>query len=382
MHKVSATVTTAEPIRVMHVIDKLGVGGSSVHGITQLLAQSMPMFDPGQFEFTVCSLRPPEPAGEVLKKAGVRLEYLSRSKFDPRTLSDLLALVKRKSPRILHLHGFGATSFGRLVSLITGIPNIVHEHLVFFRQPFYLTLADTLLSPLTTKALAVSKPVREYMVKSRKIAPDKLETFFCGVPLAQFKTPSARRIKRERVALGIAPDEKIVCTVGRLDTQKGQILLLRAAPLVLSKMARTRFLIVGDGPDLAMLESEARQLGIAQRVIFTGYRSDVATLIGMSDVFAIPSLYEGGPITLLEAMNMRKPVVGTPVGLMGEVIRDQKSGFLVPVGDSRSLAEKILILLQDPKLASMMGEKGWELVQRHDMSDYVRRLESIYRSLC
>jgi glycosyltransferase involved in cell wall biosynthesis len=378
----ASALTYPAPIRVMHVIDKLGVGGSSVHGITQLLAQSMPMFDPGHFEFTVCSLRQPEPAGDVLKNSGVRLEYLSRSKFDPRTLSDLLALVKRKSPRILHLHGFGASSFGRLVSWITGIPNIVHEHLVFFHQPLYVTIADTVLSPLTTKALAVSKPVREYMVKYRKIAPGKLETFFCGVPLAQFKAPSPRMIKKERIRLGIAPDEKIVCTVGRLDTQKGQVLLLRAAPLILAKTAHTRFLIVGDGPDLAMLESEARKLGIAQRVIFTGYRSDVATLIGMSDVFAIPSLYEGGPITLLEAMNMRKPVVGTPVGLMGEVIRDQKSGFLVPVGDSRSLAEKILILLQDPKLASMMGEKGWELVQRHDMSDYVRRLESIYRSLC
>jgi glycosyltransferase involved in cell wall biosynthesis len=238
------------------------------------------------------------------------------------------------------------------------------------------------LSPLTTKALAVSKPVSEYMVKSRKIAPGKLETFFCGVPLSQFKAPSARRIKRERLALGIGPEEKVVCTVGRLDTQKGQILLLRAAPAILAKMAHTRFLIVGDGPDLAMLESEARQLGIARQVIFTGYRSDVATLIGMSDVFAIPSLYEGGPITLLEAMNMRKPVVGTPVGLMGEVIRDQESGFLVPIEDSASLAEKILILLQDPQLSRKMGEKGWELVQQHDMSDYVRRLEGIYRSLC
>jgi glycosyltransferase involved in cell wall biosynthesis len=76
--------------------------------------------------------------------------------------------------------------------------------------------------------------------------------------------------------------------------------------------------------------------------------------------FVIPSLYEGGPITLLEAMNMRKPVVGTPVGLMGDVIQDQ----LVPVADSGSLAEKVSILLQDPKLARMMGEKGWELVQQ------------------
>jgi hypothetical protein len=153
-------VPLSAPIKVLHVIDKLGARGSSIHGITQLLAQSIPMFDPQDFKFTVCSLRWPEPAGKVLEDAGVRLFYCSRSKFDPLTLIDLLRMVRRQRPHILHLHCFGAGNFGRLAGWWNGLPNIVHEHVVIQRQPAYQTLAEILLSPLTTRAIAVSKPVR------------------------------------------------------------------------------------------------------------------------------------------------------------------------------------------------------------------------------
>jgi glycosyltransferase involved in cell wall biosynthesis len=378
---VIAVPAAPEPIRVLHVIDKLGVGGSSIHGITQLLAQSTPMFDPRQFQFTVCSLRQPETAGAVLKQAGIPLRFLSRGKFDPRTLKDLLGIVKRNRSQILHLHGFGSTNFGRLVSLLTGLPNIVHEHMVFANQPFYQTVADTVLSPLTTRALAISKPVRDYMVQTRKIQPVILDTFFCGVPLSQLHTPSPAETKSARDALGIAPDEKVVCAVGRLDPLKGLTFLLQAASRILKKRPRVRFLIVGDGPDHSALVLRAQQLGLGDRVVFAGYRRDVPTLINLSDVFAIPSLSEGGPITLLEAMQMRKPVVATPVGLISEVLQDGESGFIVPLKDPDQMAQKILVLLDDPELARKMGEKGWQLSQGFDMSHYVRRLEEIYRSL-
>jgi glycosyltransferase involved in cell wall biosynthesis len=383
MNKAVTAVSAApEPIRVLHVIDKLGVGGSSIHGITQLLAQSTPMFDPRQFQFTVCSLRQPETAGAVLRQVGIPLRFLSRGKFDPRTLKDLLGIVRRNRTQILHLHGFGSTNFGRLVSLLTGRPNIVHEHMVFTKQPFYQTVADTVLSPLTTRALAISKPVRDYMVQTRKIQPVILDTFFCGVPLSQFHKPSPAETKSARDALGIAPDEKVVCAVGRLDPLKGLIFLLNAAARILKKQPRVRFLIVGDGPDHSALELHAQQLGLGDRVVFTGYRPDVPTLISLSDVFAIPSLSEGGPITLFEAMQMRKPVVATPVGLISEVLQDGESGFLVPLKDPDQMAQKILMLIDDPELARKMGEKGWQLSQGFDMSHYVRRLEDIYRSLC
>ena len=368
-------------IRVMHIIDKLGVRGSSIHGVTQILVQSIPLFDPQRFQFSVCSLRAPETAGELLKQEDVKLYYLNKGKFDPTTLSSLLAVIQKERPQIVHLHGFGAGNFGRIAALLKGLPNIVHEHVVFPHQPRYQTLADAILSPLTTKGIAVSHPVRDYMVKYRKIKPEKVETLFFGLSLSEFQPPPPDEIHEQRALLGIAPDEQVVCTVGRLDTQKGQRYLLKAARLILEELPRTRFLIVGDGPDREMLTSLVQEDGIADRVIFTGFRTDVATLISLSDVFVIPSLFEGGPITLFEAMNMRKPVVGTPVGLMGDLIQDGETGFLVPCEDVSLLAERLITLLKNPELSQMIGEKGWQVCQQYDISHYVQRLGEIYQEL-
>jgi glycosyltransferase involved in cell wall biosynthesis len=369
------------PINVMHIIDKLGVSGSSIHGVTRALAWWIPRFNADRFRFSICSLRAPEPAGKVLERAGIPVTFLSKHKLDPTTLTALLDLIKRESPDILHLHGFGAANFGRLASLITGIPNIVHEHVVFLKQPAYQTIADACLSPLTSRAIAISAPVYDYMVQMRKIQPDKLETFFYGIPLTEFQAPAADRIEDLRRQLGIADDEQVISTVGRLDTQKGQIYLLKAAALILKKLPNVRFLIVGDGPDREMLERVAAEEGILERVIFTGYRDDVPALLTISDVFAVPSLFEGGPLTIFEAMNLHKPVVGTPTGLIPDVVRDDETGFIVPCADAEQLAEKLLYLLENPTLAQAMGQRGWQVCQEYDISKSVERLGKIYMEM-
>lgn len=285
----------SQPIRVMHVIDKLSVSGSGIHGVARAIERWIPRFDPQQFQFSVCSLRVPELAGEILEREGIPVSFLSRGKLDPRTLTSLLSLIKHERPHILHLHGYGATNFGRIVSFLTGLPNIVHEHVVIPHQPFYQTIADTLLSPLTTKAIAVSKPVCDFIIHGRKVRPEKLETLIIGLPLAEFQAPEQNEVQMKRTHLGISPDDQVVCTVGRLDTQKGQIYLLKAAVEILNKFPKTRFLIVGDGPDLPMLQFVAQQEGIAERVIFTSFRKDIPALLAISNIVTIPSLWEGDP---------------------------------------------------------------------------------------
>ncbi|NEO98901.1 MAG: glycosyltransferase family 4 protein [Symploca sp. SIO2E9] len=365
----------------MHVIDKLSVAGSGIHGITKAIEWWIPRFESQQFQFTVCSLRSPEVAGEIFEQKKIPIFFLSKGKFSLSTLTSLIALIKHKRVHILHLHGYGATNFGRLASLLTGIPNIVHEHTVIDNQPFYQTVADYILSPLTTKAIAISEPVREFMIHRRKVKPKKLETFFIGLPLAEFKPPEPTEVDKKRTELGIFPDQQVVCNVGRLDTQKGQIYLLKAAISILKELPNTRFLIVGEGPDRSMLESFAQREGIAQQVIFTGLRNDIPALLALSDIAAIPSIWEGGPLTLFEAMNLRKPVVGTPVGLMGEVIHEGETGFLVPCQNVELLAEKLIFMLKNPQMAKKMGEEGWKACQNYDTSHSVQRLREIYREL-
>lgn len=380
-HRHSTAGTKSEPIRVMHVIDKLSVSGSGVHGITKAIEWWIPRFNKKEFQFTVCSLRAPEPAGEILNQKGISTVFLDKGKFSPSTLTGLLRLIKYEKPHVLHLHGYGATTFGRLASLFTGVPNIVHEHAVLPKQPLYQTIIDKLLSPLTTKALAVSTQVYDFMHDVRQESRKKLETLIIGIPLNEFQAPPPSQVTATREQLGIKPEEQVVCTIGRLDTQKGQTYLLRAAPAILQAFPTARFLIVGDGPDLVKLQAIAQTEGVADRVIFTGLRRDVPALLALSDVVAIPSVFEGGPLTLLEAMNLGKPVVGTPVGFMADLITEGESGLLVPCQNSSQLAEKIILLLNDPQLAKTIGNKAKNICQDYDISHSQQRLREIYREL-
>lgn len=369
----------SKSIHVMHIIDKLSVAGSGVHGVAKALEWWIPAFDPNKFRFSLCSLRSPEPAGEVFTKQGTPVHFLDKNKFDPTTIPALVSLIKREKPDIIHLHGYGATNFGRIASFFTGVPNIVHEHTVIDDQPLYQTIADTVLAPLTTTAIAISKPVYDFMVERRKLTPS--HTFFYGLPLDEFQAPAPAQVEQTRQALGIPSEESVVCNVGRLDTQKGQLYLLQAAVSVLKTLPNTRFLIVGEGPDRDMLETFAKENGIEQQVTFTGLRKDVPALLALSEVVAIPSLWEGGPITLFEAMNISKPVIGTPVGLMGNVIQEGETGFVVPKETSEPLAEKLIYLLQNPDKAKAMGAKGGEICQQYDISHSAGQLSTIYTDL-
>jgi glycosyltransferase involved in cell wall biosynthesis len=337
--------------------------------------------DRSEFQFSVCSLRAPEEAARFFEEKGIDVQFLSRGKFDPRTLPDLLKIIRDQQPDILHLHGYGATNFGRLAGALKGIPRIVHEHVVIEDQPAYQTLADAVLSPLTTRAIAISPTVEKFMVERRKIDPDQIDCFFYGIPLSDFTTSSESVIQRKRQELGIKPEQPIVCSVGRLDKQKGQTYLLSAAKDVVAQVPDVVFLVVGDGPAFASLKEQRDRLGLADSVIFTGHRDDVPDLLAMSDVVALPSLWEGGPITLFEAMSVGKPVVGTPVGLMPEVIEEGRTGHLVPVEDAESLAARLVELLDHPERAAKMGKEAHKAVQKYDLSNAVERLTGLYRDI-
>jgi glycosyltransferase involved in cell wall biosynthesis len=377
----SPSVTQSTPIKVLQILDKLGVKGSMVHGVSRALSWWIPRFDSSQFEISVCSLRAPEPAIEVFRQAGIEVTFLSKGKFDPTTLTSIMALIDREKPDILHLHDYGATTFGRIAGFLKGVPRLVHEHSPLPNQPIYQTLADFALARMTTKAVAVSDSVRDFMIRERHVKPELIETFFVGIPLDEFQLPDADVLASTRQELAIGPEDKVIATVGRLDPAKGQVYLLEAAKLVLDELPNTRFLIVGDGSDLEMLQARAATLGVEQGVTFTGFRSDIPAIYGISDVVAMPSLWEGKPIALLEAMNLGKPTVGTPWVLSADIMSNGGVGLSVPTEDSAALAEKLLVLLRDPALAQEMGARAKERSKDFDVSITIERLSRIYREL-
>jgi glycosyltransferase involved in cell wall biosynthesis len=188
---------------------------------------------------------------------------------------------------------------------------------------------------------------------------------------------------RVRAQFGIGQDAPVVGTVSRLgEHRKGIHHFLEMAADVAAVDTSTHFLIVGDGPLRSDLEQQADQLGIRQRVTFAGERQDIPELLSAMQVFVMPSLYEAGPFTVLEAMAMEKPVVSTPVGLVPDVIQDGVTGRLAPVADSAALSRAVLDLLADAEATRRIAERGRvAVVERFALDRMIDGVAAVYRDV-
>ncbi|WP_413160954.1 glycosyltransferase [Capilliphycus salinus ALCB114379] len=369
------------PVRVLHVIDKLSVDGSGIHGATKLLDWLTSYSDKDKFQFSVCSLRRVEPAGEIFERNRIPIFFLGRHKFDPRTLFDLLKLIEREQPDILHLHGYGAANFGRIASLLTGIPNVVHEHAVLVNQPFYQTIIDGLLSPLTTKAIAVSTSVKDFMIEYRSISENCIEVIRNGVPLKSFQSQpktNNTNAKDLRAQFDIPENHMVVGIIGRLNPIKGHQYFIEAASQILQNHTNVTFLVVGEGELKESLEELAQSLGVAHAVKFTGYREDIPAFLSIIDIVAIASLTEGGPLVLIEAMAAECAVVSTNTIGLKDAIVEGETGYLVPPQNSQALAEKIAALIGRPSLCKKIAEQAQASVFQFDISETVKAIEKCY----
>lgn len=363
------------PVRVLHVVDKLSASGSTVHGLTRLLSWWIPRFDPERALASVVSLRGPDPGQELLEKAGVEFRYAGSFKYDPRTLPNLVQTVRDQKIDILHLHGYGGWTLGRICGWITGLPCIVHGHICDTAIPAYQRLADRALRSRTAAAIAISRPVADFLVGKRSIRARDVQIVYSGVPLELFRTPPSGRWHR---ALSIPDGHQLVATVGRLHPAKGLAYFLRAARQVLDAVEDVTFLIVGDGELLGELQRQARKLSLQDHVIFTGHIDDVPSLLAEVDVFAISSVTEGGPVTLFEAMAAGRAIVATSVGAVPEVLEDSAAGLVIPPGDADALAVKCILLLENRALVEGFGNRAREEARRYETSEAVKAFELLY----
>ncbi len=373
------------PRRILHVVDKLAIGGSTIHGATTCIAVWVPRYDPTRFDVRVCNLRGRDRGVEYLERLGIPVVPVERGRFDPRTLRDLVRIVRQQGIDLLHLHGYGATNFGRLAGRLVGVPSIVHEHFADLRMPAYQRAADRALRPLTVWAIAVSEAVRGFMLRDRAIPAERLEVVYNGAALETFDGFPARgspawRALRERLRLPVA--RPVIAIVARLTPIKGHTYFLQAAARVVRQVPDVTFLVVGDGELDATLRAEARHLGLEGQVVFTGYRGDVPALLAASDALAITSIHEGAPLSLLEAMAAGCGIVATHVGGIGEVLEDGVSGLLVHPQDPDAIAGGLLRLIGDPSLRTRLGSAAQSAVAaRFDVRTTVRRLEDRYTAL-
>src|SRR4051812_6823439 len=260
-----------------------------MHGVKRLFSWMIPRFDAARYHVALVSLRKKDLSEETLESMGVDISYLHRSKFDPATLPALLKIIDRQRTDILHLHGYGATTFGRLAGKMRGLPTILHEHANLTDTPWFQKVADRVLAPSTDIAIAVSKSTAEFVIQARQMPAERVKVVYLGVPLEEFsRSRTADEIAADRRELGIADDEFLVGSVTRLHDSKGNSFLVEAAKSVLERRPKTRFLVFGEGPLRPELEAQARALGISDRFAFSGFARDVARVVSAFDLSVFP----------------------------------------------------------------------------------------------
>jgi glycosyltransferase involved in cell wall biosynthesis len=371
----------ADPVRVLHVCDKLGIRGATVHGITRLITWWFSRWDSSRCHVELVGLRGWDASADDLVEHGVPVRCLDKGKFEPTTLLELIRLVLREKFQILHVHGYGASSFGRLAGAIAGVPVIVHEHFVDPAMPIVQRLPDRVLANLSCRGLGVSNSVVEFMANERYIPRERLELLPNGAPLADFHPVNAAAADAARRALAIPPGVPVIGAIGRLDEQKGILYLLKAMPLLRERGLEPWLLLIGDGCQEQDLREEARALGIADRVVFAGFTRDTRAWQTLLDIQVFPSLWEGTPLTLFEAMAMARPIVATYVDGLGEVLEHDVTGLLIPPKDPAALADAFAALLAEPKRAMALARNAHEAGKAYDIQNAVDRMQEIYEQL-
>jgi len=350
-----------------------------MHGVKRLFAWMIPRFDPERYNVSLVSLRRKDLSEETLESFGVDITYLHKSKFDPATLTALLKVIDRKKIDVLHLHGYGATTFGRMAGAMRRLPTILHEHANLTTTPWYQKIADAVLEPSTDIAIAVSHSTAEFLIKARQLPIDKVKTVYLGVPLEEFsRQRSPDDVAATRQELGIAPGDFAVGSVTRLHDSKGNSYLVDAAALVLQARPQAKFFVVGEGPLLGALEAQARALGMGDRFVFHGFAKDVAAVVSAFDLSVFPSLWEGTPLTVFEALAMGKPIVATDADGLLDVLTHDRDALIVPKRDADALAAAIVRMVDDAPLRARLGADARLAGREYDIAAFVRKMERLY----
>ncbi|MGQ9558655.1 MAG: glycosyltransferase family 4 protein [Desulfurispora sp.] len=367
--------------RVMHVV-RPAAGGMKNH-----LLSLLEYANRDRLQLYVAG--PPELL-EAVRPLGVKIYPLPLSPdIDPAkdsvVISRLAALLRQEKIALLHAHGSRAGLPGRLAALLAGTPVrffTAHNSLFYSGWPVWklsaMVLAERLLAACSQQVIAVSENLRRELLEKEKLPPHKVVVIPNGIEPGRFMYE-----RRGAAIAGERGEPRVVLgTVARLAPQKGLATLLRAFALLEGQLAGAydlRLVLVGDGPLLSELQTLAGQLGIAQRVVFTGMRRDIPELLHSFDIFVLPSLTEGLPLTVLEAMAAGLPVVASRVGGIPEAVQDGQTGFLVPPGQEVALAEKLGCLVQQPEWRCRMGAAGRQRVlAEFTVQSMVRKTERLY----
>jgi len=392
----------ARPVRLLFAGTTFAVGGAE--RIFAHLARGLS----GRFEVEVLALRDPGPIGEELRRSGLPVTsgLTGSARFDPLLIPRIRSFLQRRGIRAIYfLDHAHAVFHGTLASLGTGVGvrlMPVHTTGQWDGRPS-LKRPIRLVQSRLDRIIAIAETQREYLVREEGVPPERLVVIPNGVPLSgPGPEERARRRQAARAALGLPGDALVAGITAVLRPEKNHELLLRAFARVRTAVPAARLVVAGDGPRRAVLEEEARRLGLmsgataagrpgargaapgGDPVCFLGHRPDVRALMPAFDVAMLTShpRVETLPLSLIEAMDEALPVIATRVGALHAMVDDGASGLLVPSGDEDALAAALQRLLERPAERRAFGERGQRIAaERYSVERMVDATERLLLDL-
>ncbi len=377
--------------RVLHVITRLDRGGSADNTLLTVFG-----LDWNRYRLSLAAGEGGGLACEIVdefQRRGLELmviPHLVRNINpwkDLRALWRLYRIMARGGYHLVHTHSSKAGMLGRWAARFARVPVIVHTphgHVFYGYYGRILTklfiLMEKFTASFTDAIITLTPRGKDEHVKLGIAAQERFHVVHSGVDIDRYRAAGADpEVKRKE--LGLTRGEPIVLSVGRLEPVKGHRYLINAVPSVLKELPQARVLLCGDGALRGELEGLARNLGVAEEVIFLGEREDVPELLAASDLFVLPSLNEGMGRAVVEAMAAGKAVIATDVGGVPDLVADGESGLMVEAESPEQLAGAIVMLLKDEDLRRKMGVEGKNRAEEYSIDAMLEKIDALYQEL-
>ncbi|MBC8235804.1 glycosyltransferase [bacterium] len=363
-------------INILQIINSIEHGGTEIQ-----LLYLLRNINRQKYNVMVCALG----SGTLEKdfrETNVPVKVIkSNFHYDITLIFRLVRFMQHHKIDIVHTYLSLADIFGRFAAKIAGVPIIISGCRSANTQQKKISMyLMRIANKFTDIVISNSNAGKEFVINTQKLKANKISVVYNGIDFEKYsKTINIDAKKRE---IGIESNNFVVGTVARLDPLKGVNYFLEAASKVAQSIPNIVFIVVGEGPQRLKLEELSRRLGIVSKTIFTGYRKDVAELAQIFDVSVLSSVVEGMPNAIIESMALGKPVVASNVGGVPEIVKNGQNGILVPPGDVESLANAIIRLLLDKRLAYHLSQEAKQYVEKcYPIDLMVKKVENVYDAL-
>lgn len=367
------------PLQITHIISSLAIGGAQ----QLLLELSLEMTARGH-DVRVIGLRSGTMAKEF-RGQGIPVDELAlRGMVSVPTFLQLVSRLQRQRPEIVHTHLGRADNYGRVAAKIARVPVIVStvHNVEAWKSRFFLRWIDAWTSTFADRLIACSGRVAEHL-RELHVSMEKVVVVKNGIHLRHWTEKpdpaAAGAIRRE---LGAGQNEFVVGVIGRLETQKGHSYLFQAIAALKDEIPDLRLWVIGEGSLRESLERLAGELGLSSKITLTGVRRDMRSVYAALDLVVMPSLWEGLPITLLEAMACQRPILATTVGGIPEVITDEKNGLLIPPKNVPALIVALKRCHRERQFTQSLANAAFETVTNEFSIDHnAQKLLALYEEL-